>query len=172
MTKLFFFVKKGCIGQDGFYSPLPSGGFNDGEWKAFHLLTLAGYTIVLVAPEPSAVHADCCDRKKMCASILRRDRHVHLSKQVMAVLHATAALRIDLTHSWVVGDRLDTVEVGRVIGCKTVFMTNGAETDWEMTATRWPDFIAGDIWEIACLIVMSDNESVIRLSEEEPDRED
>jgi hypothetical protein len=170
--KAVFFVKKACIGQDEFYSALPSGEFNDAEWKAFRLLTLAGYTIVLVAPDRSGGHAECCDGRKMCAPVLRRDHHAHLSKQVMPVLHATAALRIDLTHSWVVGDRLDTVEVGRVIGCKTVFLTNGTETGWDMTAMRWPDFIAGDIWEIACLIVMSDNESVIRLSEEEPDMEE
>ena len=50
------------------------------------------------------------------------------------------------------------------MGCKTVLLTDGNETDWDMTAMRWPDLIAGDLWEIACLIVMSDGSSVEGLS--------
>jgi hypothetical protein len=43
--------------------------------------------------------------------------------------------------------------------------------EWEMTAMRWPDLLAGDMWEIACLIVMSDGVSVESLSED-ADRDD
>ena len=34
---------------------------------------------------------------------------------------------------------------------------------------RWPDMIAGDIWEIACLIVMSDGSDFERLMSEGDD---
>ena len=86
------------------------------------------------------------------------------TKQVTPLLQATATLQIDLDHSWLVADRLDSIEVGRVVGCQTVLLADGSETEWEMTAMRWPDLIAGDMWEIACLIVMSDGSSVEGLS--------
>ena len=87
-----------------------------------------------------------------------------VSKQVTTLLEATAKLRVDLSGSWMVGDRLDSIEVGRLVGCSTIFVANGSESRWDMTAMRWPHLIAGDLWETACLIVTSDGSSVEGLS--------
>ena len=63
----------------------------------------------------------------------------------MPLLDATAALHIDLACSWLVGDRLDNIEVGCLLKCNTILYLNGSETDWDMTAMRWPHFIIRDI---------------------------
>lgn len=141
------------------------------EWDAFRLLGRAGYTIVLLTPERTAVYAEPQIGQRgghvglqmtLASTYRRRD----LNNRSAPLFQATAALDIDLEQSWTVSDRLDTIEVGRMVGCKTVFLTNGSETGWEMTAMRWPDLIAGDMWEIACLIVLSDGAYVERLTEE------
>ena len=90
----------------------------------------------------------------------------------MPLLDATAALHIDLACSWLVGDRLDNIEVGCLLGCNTILCLNGSETDWDMTAMRWPHLIARDIWETACLIVNAGGTFVASVSDEESDQDD
>ncbi|OQW37329.1 MAG: hypothetical protein A4E19_14320 [Nitrospira sp. SG-bin1] len=69
---------------------------------------------------------------------------------------AAGELNVDLTHSWMVGDILHDIEAGRAAGCRTVLLTNGNETEWNLTACRWPDFIADDVFEAAQLITFTD----------------
>ncbi len=167
--KAVFFATNGMVGNDGPCAGLPLATITSEEWKALRLLTLAGYTIVLFTPDTAAAYAECRDgQRTSCPDaqpIRPISRHPYdLSKQVTPLLQATATLQIDLANSWMVGDRLDSIEVGRLVGCKTVLLTDGSETTWEMTVMRWPDLIAGDIWEVACLIVMSDGSYVDGLS--------
>ena len=161
--KAVFFATKGMLHSDDLGADFSSTTtINLKEWKALRLLTLAGYTIVLFIPERSTVYAECQDGTRT----FRRDgRPPHLisqclGKQITPLLHASASLQIDLGDSWMVGDKLDSIEVGRLVGCQTILLTDGNETEWEMTAMRWPDMIAEDVWETACLIVMSDGSSV------------
>ncbi len=166
--KAVFFATKGMVGGDEFYSVLPSAAITSEEWKALRLLTLAGYTIVLFTPDTSVGYAECQDGQQTWSD----ERPIRPTssprynprKQVTPLLQATATLQIDLVNSWLVGDRLDSIEVGRQVGCKTVLLTDGTERSWEMTAMRWPDLIGGDIWEIACLIVISDGSYIDGLS--------
>lgn len=72
------------------------------------------------------------------------------------LLHAAWELKLDLASSWMIGDRLDDVEAGRWAGCKTVLLTTGKETGWNMTDMRWPDLIADNLVEAAHLIMASD----------------
>lgn len=172
--KAVFVATMGLVGSGALSGDLPSGTIRSEEWKALRLLTLAGYTIVLFTPERSAVYAECREEQRTSGGAGRQARSIarhqeDLSKQVTPLLQATATLQIDLSHSWMVGDRLDSIEVGRLVGCKTALLTDGGETEWEMTAMRWPDMIAGDIWEIACLIVMSDGSDFERLMSEGDD---
>ncbi len=167
--KAVFFATAGMVWCDDLSSGVPSATLSPGEWKALRLLTLAGYNIVLFTPEKTTVYADVQDVRLTDGGVIRSARPVAqrrdaLRRRVRPLLQATATLQIDLTHSWMVGDRLDGIEAGRIVGCKTVLLTDGSERDWDMTATRWPDLIAGDLWEIACLIVMSDGSSVEGLS--------
>jgi phosphoglycolate phosphatase-like HAD superfamily hydrolase len=55
-----------------------------------------------------------------------------------------------------IGDILNDVEAGRAAGCRTILLTNGNETEWNLTASRWPDFIADEMFEAARLISSTD----------------
>ena len=87
----------------------------------------------------------------------------------MPLLDATEALRIDLSRSWLVGNQLDNIEVGRCLGCSTILGLTGSETDRDMTAMRWPDLIARNISPTACLILHAAETSV---ADEESDQDD
>ena len=80
------------------------------------------------------------------------------------LMQAACELRLDLGRSWMVGDILHDVEAGRSAGCRTVLLTNGHETEWEMTPMRWPDLVANNLLEAAHLIMTADES----LTEERP----
>jgi len=164
--KAVFFATPDMLRSDGVAVDLFSATINIEEWKALRLLTLAGYTIVLFTPQRATVYAECHEPYWVGGLEVRVPRRIvrNPARQVAPLLQASASLDLNLTDSWIVGDKLDTIEVGHLIGCKTMLLTDGHETDWDMTVTRWPDMIAGDVWEIACLIVMSDGSSVEGLS--------
>ena len=160
-----FFGTMGIVGTDGLGSDGSSAPLGSEEWKALRLLTLAGYTIVLFTHDRSVVYAECPDAQWPSRSDVRSkratERHQEdLNRQITPLLKAAATLEIDLAQSWMVGNTLDSIEAGRCVGCKTLFLMDGNETGWEMTAARWPDLIARDLWEIACVIVMADGSSV------------
>lgn len=72
------------------------------------------------------------------------------------LIQAAHDLNVDLTHSWMIGDILHDIEAGRAAGCRTIFLTNGNETEWNLTPSRWPDFIADEVFEAARLITFTD----------------
>ena len=71
------------------------------------------------------------------------------------LLRGARDLAIDLAQSWMVGDILHDIEAGRAAGCRTVLVTNGHETEWRLTETRWPDHIAPTLFDAARLIASS-----------------
>jgi histidinol-phosphate phosphatase family protein len=71
------------------------------------------------------------------------------------LLRAATDLRLDMDRSWMVGDILHDVEAGRWAGCRTVLLNNGHETEWHLTETRWPDYVAGSLLEAAQLIALT-----------------
>jgi D,D-heptose 1,7-bisphosphate phosphatase len=72
------------------------------------------------------------------------------------LMQAAADLHIDLERSWMIGDILHDVEAGRWAGCRTILLTNGNETEWEMSPMRWPDLVADNLLEAAHLITVAD----------------
>ncbi len=167
--KAVFFATHGLVGNGSPQLDPTSPLLTSEEWKALRLLTLAGYTIVLFTTENIPHYAPCrnnewSDQHDRATSHLLPPQPTTVGKQVTTLLEATAKLQVDLSGSWMVGDRLDNIEVGRLVGCSTILVTNGRESRWEMTAMRWPHLIAGDVWETACLIVTSDGSSVEGLS--------
>jgi HAD superfamily hydrolase (TIGR01662 family) len=70
------------------------------------------------------------------------------------LVRASKDLYIDMKSSWVVGDSLDDIEAGRWAGCRSVLI-HGHETEWNLTESRWPDFIASTLLEAAQLIVLT-----------------
>lgn len=55
------------------------------------------------------------------------------------LLRAAVRHRIDLTHSWMVGDTLDDVEAGHRAGCRSLLLDSGGETVWRHTPLRVPE---------------------------------
>jgi D-glycero-D-manno-heptose 1,7-bisphosphate phosphatase len=89
--------------------------------------------------------------------IPRYSIHCSCRKPQSGLLHQAAReLRIDLARSWMIGDILHDVEAGRSAGCRTVLLTNGNETEWDMSASRWPDILADNVWGAARSVLGAD----------------
>nr|WP_295926711.1 HAD family hydrolase [uncultured Dyadobacter sp.] len=56
------------------------------------------------------------------------------------LMQAAVDLRIDLKHSWMIGDILNDVEAGNRAGCQTVLIDNGNETEWLEGPERVPHY--------------------------------
>lgn len=72
------------------------------------------------------------------------------------LIQAADEFNIDLQQSWMIDDILDGMEAGQLAGCRTILLTNGQETDWNMTERRWPNLIATDMLEAASLVLLTD----------------
>jgi D-glycero-D-manno-heptose 1,7-bisphosphate phosphatase len=59
---------------------------------------------------------------------------------------------LDLAESWMVGDILNDVEAGRRAGCRTVLVDCGNETEWLLSQSRMPHFVASDLRGAATVI--------------------
>jgi D-glycero-D-manno-heptose 1,7-bisphosphate phosphatase len=66
---------------------------------------------------------------------------------------------IDLTNSWMVGDILNDVEAGNAVGCKTILINNGNETEWQINASRTPYKTAADLTEAVQFILETEHEN-------------
>ena len=69
------------------------------------------------------------------------------------LIRAAADYSIDLAQSWFIGDILNDVEAGCRVGCKTILINNGNETEWQLSPQRLPDYIVADLAEAAQVIV-------------------
>ena len=66
-----------------------------------------------------------------------------------ALLHASRMHQIDLSKSFVVGDRWSDVEAGAAVGCKTFFINYG----YQEKQPSHPDFIVSSLAEAAKIII-------------------
>jgi histidinol-phosphate phosphatase family protein len=57
--------------------------------------------------------------------------------------------QIDLARSWLIGDILDDVEAGNRVGCRTVLVVNGHETEWRLGMYRQPYHLATSLHHAA-----------------------
>lgn len=69
------------------------------------------------------------------------------------VRQAANDLQIDLAASWLIGDTLDDVEAGNRAGCRTILLTNGGETQWQIGPLRSPTQWADDLENAARIIL-------------------
>lgn len=90
-----------------------------------HLKDTLGLDAVMVCPHDDA---DNCHCRKPKPGLLR---------------DAAARYGIDLTQSWMVGDRWRDVEAGRAAGCRTVFIDYG----YDERRPERPDVTAGSLKE-------------------------
>ena len=65
------------------------------------------------------------------------------------ILRAAYERDIDVQKSWFIGDILNDVEAGYRAGCKTILIDNGNETEWVLSPTRTPDYIALNLMQAA-----------------------
>ncbi len=64
------------------------------------------------------------------------------------ILEAAADLGIELSRSWMIGDKASDVECGRRAGTRTILV----ETGYGKQAQAVPDFTVADLKEAACVI--------------------
>jgi histidinol-phosphate phosphatase family protein len=69
------------------------------------------------------------------------------------LLRAAREQGLRLSSCWMVGDILDDIEAGRSVGCRTVLLDNGNETEWKLTARRVPHYVARDLARAATQIL-------------------
>ncbi|TPQ29553.1 MULTISPECIES: D-glycero-alpha-D-manno-heptose-1,7-bisphosphate 7-phosphatase [Cupriavidus] len=65
---------------------------------------------------------------------------------------ASSVLGFDLRTSWMIGDILDDIEAGRRVGCNTILVDCGGETEWVTGAWRTPDFIVPTLGQAAQIV--------------------
>jgi len=85
-----------------------------------------------------AIHCDC---RKPASGLLLRAGQCH---------------GINLAASWLVGDILHDIEAGRRVGCRTILIDNGNETEWQLTPLRSPHYRVADLEEAARVITGMD----------------
>lgn len=81
------------------------------------------------------------------------------------LLRAAADHRIDIERSWMVGDILDDVEAGHRAGCKTLFIHNGHETEWDFSSARRPEVCCYDLAQAASVILAKDSRKMRKQAE-------
>ena len=68
------------------------------------------------------------------------------------LLEAAREHNLDLPRSWMIGDILNDVEAGRRLGCRTVLLDNGGETEWDLSLERLPHHVVSTFTEAAEII--------------------
>ena len=77
------------------------------------------------------------------------------------ILRAAGDLEIDLSHSWMIGDRHSDIELARNAGVKSAFVLSGyGRGEWEHQRDGWkscPDLVAETLLEAVQVIVGESN---------------
>ena len=139
----------------------------DGVPEACRALKAAGFLLVVVTNQPEvgrgtvseatvdAIHARLrelvpeIDRVEACYDAGRGEGSLRRKPGPGMVLDAAKALGIDLTRSWMVGDRWRDVECGKRAGVKTVFI----DFQYSEKFTAAPDYTVDTFREAASLII-------------------
>ncbi len=118
-------------------------------------LKAAGYLLVVATNQPDvgrgtqaqavveAMHArlleliPTLDRIEVCYHPGREVPSTHRKPAPGMLRDAAAALGIDLTRSWMVGDRWGDIDAGHAAGCRTIFIDHGYT---ERAPARPPEF--------------------------------
>lgn len=135
-------------------------------------LKAAGYVLVVATNQPDvgrgtqtqaaveAIHAKLCellpiDRVEVSYDSGREDPPSPFRKPAPGMLRRAAKeLGIDLTRSWMVGDRWRDIDCGKNAGCRTVFIDGGYAEELRSP----PDFTARSIAD-AVNIILAQNQT-------------
>ena len=84
----------------------------------------------------------------------RYRRESELRKPAPGMLLAAAReLRLDLSRSYVIGDKKSDIAAGRAAGCRTFLVRTGMAGEGEIELNAEPDWIVADVLEAARVIV-------------------
>jgi D,D-heptose 1,7-bisphosphate phosphatase len=65
------------------------------------------------------------------------------------LLKASSEHSLDLKNSWLIGDVLNDIEAGNRVGCRSILLNKGSETEWYLNKIRKPEIIVSDLLEAA-----------------------
>jgi transaldolase len=134
-------------------------------------LKAAGFVLVVATNQPDvgrgilareaveAIHAHLLarlpiDRVEVCYHAGRGASDCDCRKPKPGMLHRAAAeLNLDLSRSWMVGDRWRDVDCGHAAGCRTIFIDRGYAEELKQI----PDFSARHLGEAADIILTRPN---------------
>ena len=130
-------------------------------------LKQAGFLLVVVTNQPDvgrgtlkkeiveAIHTEMCqqlpiDRVEVCYHPGRGASECDCRKPKPGMLlRAAKELGIDLTRSWMVGDRWRDIDCGHAAGCRTIFINRGYAEELR----QQPHFSAGNLAQAADIIL-------------------
>jgi D-glycero-D-manno-heptose 1,7-bisphosphate phosphatase len=184
MKKAVFLDRDGTLIQDrGYICSFSQVGFFAFAAPAVRAMNEAGY-LVIVASNQSAVARGICSEKEIellhrrlrdhfaqqgaaiaafyfCpfledGTVSRYRRHSPMRKPAPGMLlQAARDFKLDLSSSFMIGDKADDITAGREAGCRTVLVRTGqgpqSETLYQNSRPR-PDFIVADILAASTLI--------------------
>lgn len=159
-----------ALERDG--KPYPSASLDEFEIfpevpEACHRLKQAGFLLVVATNQPDVgrgtlkqeaveeIHAEMrrqlpLDRVEVCYHPGKGLSDCDCRKpRPGMLLRAAHELNIDLTQSWMVGDRWRDVDCGHAAGCRTIFIDRGYAEDLKQP----PDFCAKNLREAAEIIL-------------------
>jgi len=177
-TRAIFLDRDGVISRSPVRNGLPFAptALDDFEIlpeasEACRRLKQAGFLLIVVTNQPEvgrgtmkqetveAMHARMCrevpiDRVSVCYHPGHGKSQCDCRKPKTGLLVSAAQeLNIDLTQSWMVGDRWRDIDCGFAAGCKTIFIDRG----YAEALKQAPDYRAEDLAEAAEIILQRNN---------------
>ena len=169
-----FLDRDGVINRPVVRDGLPFAASNLSEFEIFPEVPTAcqqlkkpGFLLIVATNQPDvgrgtmkketveAIHAEMChqlpiDRVEVCYHPGHGASNCDCRKpRPGLLLNAARELGIDLTQSWMVGDRWRDIDCGRAAGCRTVFIDRG----YAEGLKQMPDFRANDLAQAAEIIL-------------------
>jgi D-glycero-D-manno-heptose 1,7-bisphosphate phosphatase len=166
-----FLDKDGTLVEDVPYNVDPARiVLTESAAEGVGLVAARGYEVIVISNQPGAAMGLFPERalqdvERSLREVLprldafyycphRADAGCECRKPAAGLIERAARDRgIDLGRSWMIGDILDDVEAGRRAGCRTILLDNGNETEWRLTARRFPDHIVEDLSQAAAVII-------------------
>lgn len=150
------------------YPPVTESEFAllTGVSEGCQALKRAGFLLVVATNQPDVgrgtqsrdvveqIHTRMCqelpiDRVEVCYHPGRGESCQCRKPAPGMLFQAAQVLEIDLSKSWMIGDRWRDIDCGLTAGCRTIFIDQGYDEVLHAT----PDFCVSNFWEAASLIL-------------------
>jgi|SRR5579885_101958 len=175
MKKAIFIDKDGTLIYDVPYNVNPHLiRFTDGAIAGLKKLTQADFNLYIVSNQQGIglgyfAEKDLAAVKQTLNTMLTKqgitlngfyycphskDEHCLCRKpQPGLLIEAANEHKLNLRHSWMIGDIAADIQAGQSAGCKTILFDKGYENTWEFMDTNQPDFIVKNLNDAADIIL-------------------